>query len=100
LASWGATSGGGGGKRAGAQALLLHAGHRELQRLAADKTVLSPRVYNSLDQAYRTSITQLDAELETAYQRDAIFEAEELRTTRQHLLRVERTAVQDLHAKD
>lgn len=71
-------------------------GRRELQRLAANKTVLSPRVYGELDQAYRESIAQLDVELETAYQNHVVFEAEELRSTREHLLRVDRTALQDL----
>jgi CPA1 family monovalent cation:H+ antiporter len=78
-----------------AQALMLRTARRELQRLAADR-VLSPRVYTQLDNAYGTASEQLDAELEGLYQNYAALEAEQLRATREHLLRVERSALQRL----
>jgi CPA1 family monovalent cation:H+ antiporter len=78
-----------------AQALMLRTARRELQRLAADH-VLPPRVYAQLDNAYGTASEQLDAELEGLYQDHAALEKEELRTTREHLLRVERAALQRL----
>lgn len=79
-----------------AQALALRAGRHELQRLAAEKAVLSPRVFAELEQEYRAAGEQLAAELEEVYQNHAALEAEELRSTRELLLRVERTALQDL----
>jgi len=83
-----------------AQLLMLRAGSRELERLAAQKMLISPRVYTQLNVAYQESSTQLEAELEEAYQNQALLEAEELRTTREHLLRIERTALQDLQRQE
>ncbi len=78
-----------------AQLLMARAARSELQRLAANQ-VLSPRVYKRLDEAYRASSDALAAELETLYQDQAALEAEELRTTREHLLRVQRATLGDL----
>lgn len=78
-----------------AQLLMLRAAWRELGRLN-DDAVLSPRVYAQLDAAYRTAGQKLDAELDGLYQNQAALEAEELRSTREHLLRVERSALQQL----
>ena len=79
-----------------AQLLMLRAGRRELQQLVSEQVLLSPRVYAQLQDAYQEVGAQLEAELEEAYQTYAELEAEELRSTREHLLRVERTALQDL----
>lgn len=79
-----------------AQLLMLRAGRRELQQLVSEKALLSPRVYAQLQNAYQEVGDQLEQELEEAYQTYAGLEAEELRATREHLLRVERAALQDL----
>lgn len=79
-----------------AQLLMLRAGRRELQRLAADRVVLSPRVRSELDEAYRAAHDRLESEMEEVYHNDAALESEELRITRQHLLRAERAALGDL----
>lgn len=79
-----------------AQLLMVRAGRRELQRLVSEKALLSPRVYEQLQRAYADASAQLENQLEEAYQNYAQLEAEELRTTREHLLRVERAALQDL----
>lgn len=71
-------------------------GRRELQQLVSEQVLLSPRVYAQLQNAYQEVGAQLEAELEEAYKNYAELEAEELRSTREHLLRVERTALQDL----
>jgi Na+:H+ antiporter len=78
-----------------AQLLMLRAAWRELRRLE-DDAVLSPRVFGQLDDAYRAAGQQLDAQLDTLYQDQTMLEAEELRATREHLLRIERTTLQDL----
>lgn len=78
-----------------AQLLMLRAAWRELRRLE-DDAVLSPRVYAQLDTAYRAAGQQLDAELDGLYQNQSALEAEELRATREQLLRIERATLQDL----
>jgi len=83
-------------QRQRAHALMLQAGRQELHRRAAEKAVLSPRVYPRLDAAYRSAAAHLEAELAQVYQDHAALEAEELRATQAHLLRVERAALQDV----
>jgi monovalent cation:H+ antiporter, CPA1 family len=78
-----------------ARLLLLRAGWRELRRLE-DDAVLSPRVYAQLDAEYRAAGQQIEAELEHLYQDQSKFEAEQLRSTQAHLLKVERAALQEL----
>ena len=78
-----------------AQLLLLRAGWRELRRLE-DDAVLSPRVYAQLDAQYRAAGERIEAELEGLYQDQSAFEAEEQRSTQAHLLRVERSTLQEL----
>jgi monovalent cation:H+ antiporter, CPA1 family len=78
-----------------AQRLMLRAAWHELRRLE-DDAVLSPRVYAQLDDTYRAAGQVLNEELEGLYQNQAALEAEELRATREHLLRIERTTLQEL----
>lgn len=77
-----------------AQLLMQRAAVRELRRLKGD-AVLSPRVFAALDRAYQSAGAQLHDELEGLYQ-DQRLEAEELRSTREQLLYVERAALQQL----
>ena len=79
-----------------AQLFLLRAGRRELNRLAAEKVVLSPRVRSDLDEMYRKASEHLEADLDSAYQDDATLEAKELSAMRVHLLRAERSALGEL----
>ncbi len=78
-----------------AQLLMQRAAWDELRRLEAD-AVLSPRVFAQLDADYRVTGQQLNTELEELYQDQAALEAEELRATREQLLKVERTTLQIL----
>jgi CPA1 family monovalent cation:H+ antiporter len=79
-----------------AELLILRAAWRELRRLE-DDAVLSPRLYAQLDAEYRAAGQQLDAELDALYQGHAELEAEELRSTRAHLLRIQRATLRDLY---
>jgi CPA1 family monovalent cation:H+ antiporter len=79
-----------------AELLILRAAWRELRRLE-DDAVLSPRLYAQLDAEYRAAGQQLDAELDALYQNHAELEAEELRSTRAHLLRIQRATLRDLY---
>jgi CPA1 family monovalent cation:H+ antiporter len=79
-----------------AELLILRAAWRELRRLE-DDAVLSPRLYAQLDAEYRAAGQRLDAELDTLYQDHAELEAEELRSTRAHLLRIQRATLRDLY---
>jgi CPA1 family monovalent cation:H+ antiporter len=79
-----------------AQLLTLRAAWRELRRLE-DDAVLSPRVFAQLNAEYQASGQLLDQELDGLYQNQSELEAEELRSTRTQLLRVERATLQDLY---
>ena len=79
-----------------AQLLLLRAGREELQRLAAERVVLSPRVRAELDEMYQTASERLEARMDTEYKKDTSLEAEEFRMMRVRLLRAERSALGDL----
>jgi monovalent cation:H+ antiporter, CPA1 family len=81
-----------------AQLIILRTARRELRRLEAD-AVLSPRVFAQLDAAYRATGQELATELEGLYQDHAALEAEELRSTHEHLLEVERAALQTLRQR-
>ncbi len=77
------------------QLLTLRAAWRELRRLE-DDAVLSPRVFAQLNAEYQAAGQQLDRELDGLYQNQSELEAQELRSTRTQLLRVERTTLQEL----
>lgn len=79
-----------------AQLLLLRAGREELQRLAAERVVLSPRVRAELDEMYQTASERLEARMDTEYKKDTSLESEEFRMMRVRLLRAERSALGDL----
>jgi CPA1 family monovalent cation:H+ antiporter len=75
--------------------MLLRAAWRELRRLE-DDAVISPRLYAQLDAEYRAAGQQINAEIDEVYQNQSNLEAQELRTLRTQLLRIERTTLQDL----
>lgn len=78
-----------------AQRLMLVAAERELERMAREATV-SPRVHEHLAANYKTATRFIEAQLEAMYRDQEALVAEELRATREHLLRVERTTLLDL----
>ena len=78
-----------------AQLLMQRAALRELRRLKND-AVLSRRVFTQLETAYQAAGEDLASQLESMYQDQAALEAEELRSTREHLLYVERSTLQTL----
>ena len=78
-----------------AELMLLRAGWRELRRLE-DDALVPPRVFAQLDAEYRAAGQQLDAAIDGLYQNERDLEANELRDTRLHLLRVGRSALREL----
>jgi CPA1 family monovalent cation:H+ antiporter len=78
-----------------AELMLLRAGWRELRRLE-DDAIVPPRVFAQLDAEYRAAGQQIDDAIDSLYQNESDLEANELRDTRLHLLRVERSALQEL----
>lgn len=78
-----------------AQLLMIVAAERELARMAREATV-SPRVHEHLSKNYKTAAGYLETQLEDMYRDQEALVAEELRTTRTLLLRVERTTLLDL----
>lgn len=82
-----------------AELMLLRAGWRELRRLE-DDAIVPPRVFAQLDAEYRATGQQIDAAIDSLYQNEGDLEANELRDTRLHLLRVERAALQELQRQD
>src|SRR5205085_3899010 len=80
------------------QLLMLRAAQRELQRLSED-AALSSRVHQQLEAAYLVAVQRLEGELDEVYRKREEFIAEELRATREHLLRVEKNTLQDLQRR-
>jgi CPA1 family monovalent cation:H+ antiporter len=78
-----------------AKLMMLRAAWNELRRLEED-AVLPPRIFAQLDAEYRAAGQQIDVELDSLYENHADLEAQELRTIRTQLLRIERTTLQDL----
>jgi len=78
-----------------AQVVMASAAERELERLVTDD-VLSPRVAAELQQRYGAIKARLEADLNDLYRDHAHLEADELRTTREQLLIVERSTLQTL----
>ena len=78
-----------------AKLLMQRSALRELRRLKND-AVLSRRVFNQLETAYQAAGEELAGQLESLYHDQAALEAEELRSTREHLLYVERSTLRTL----
>jgi CPA1 family monovalent cation:H+ antiporter len=78
-----------------AKLMMLRAAWNELRRLEED-AVLPPRIFALLNAEYRAAGQQIDAELDQIYQDQSELEAQELRTVRTQLLRIERTTLQEL----
>ncbi len=81
-----------------AQALMLRAARRELDRMAAE-ALLSPRVHQQLDQEAEAASAELSTELETIYQNNVALMEEEVSATREHLLRIQRAELQSLERR-